>query len=216
MQERFLLREIVFYSRLSGANATQGLRIKFFEGFDLKQFSLAATIFLTALSPSLVLAEEDTSLSRYQLFDEGDGTPTLAGIEKIENEYQALVSEGNCSEALPKIVEFAKAANYASNLIRRGNEPYYDARRDDQKTIAANRSVLDELISAERTFNNLIRQRNRAWVEEAKCLLEQGDKDGAVTRLYRALDYISGTEETALWKEARNLLWAQVGLEVKG
>jgi hypothetical protein len=215
-QERYLLRRKGFCDRLNDANEFLGLKNKRCEDLNLKRFLLAATIFLSASSPSLILAEDDTSLSRYQLFDEGDSTPTLSEIEQIENEYQALVSEGNCSEALPKIAEFAKAANYASNLIRRGNEPYYDARRDDQKLIAADRSVLDELIAAERTFNNLIRQRNKAWVEEAKCLLEQGDKDEAVTRLYRALDYISGTEERDLWKEARILLWAQVGLEVKG
>lgn len=70
--------------------------------------------------------------------------------------------------------------------------------------------LLNELIAAENTFNNLIKQRNRAWVEEAKCLLSTGEKREAVTRLYRALDYISGDEQQ-LWEEARTLLWAEVG-----
>ena len=112
------------------------------------------------------------------------------------------------------IIEFYKNANHVSNLIRRGNEPYYDASRDDKESIAQNRSLLNDLIAAENTFNNLIKQRNRAWVEEAKCLLATGEKQAAVTRLYRALDYISG-DEAELWKEARTLLWAEVGFSVE-
>jgi len=64
-------------------------------------------------------------------------------------------------------------------------------------------------------LNSLIFKRNEAWVAEARCLVEIGDKDEAVTRLMRALDSISGTNEKELWKEARTLLWNQVGFEAR-
>ena len=64
-------------------------------------------------------------------------------------------------------------------------------------------------------------------MEEAKCLLAEGEREAAILRLYRALDYISadieakaardgeGWDSTTnpLWAEARRLLWAEVGFE---
>jgi len=166
-----------------------------------------------ALTTSVVAQESDlTDLTRYEVIAEGEQARSLADIEALEDTYQELVAAGDCDAAIPAIVEFYEAANLASNLIRRGNEPYYSARRDGQDSVASNRVLLGELIAAERVFNTLLRQRNRAWVEEAKCLLENGDREEAVTRLFRALDYIS-VDERELWEEARRLLWAEVGFQ---
>lgn len=153
-----------------------------------------------------------TDLTRYEIFGEGQETLSLAEIETLEEAYLSLVAAGDCANATPAIVEFHEAANLASNLIRRGNEPYYDARRDDQENVARSPRLLDELVAAERTFNNLIRQRNIAWVEEAKCFLALGQRQEGITRLFRALDYIS-VDERDLWQEARQLLWAEVGFQ---
>lgn len=174
------------------------------------------TIFLVLSSSSSSFGQEvsTTDLSRYEIFEEGETIKSLTELQEMEDGYKALVAEGNCSAAIPVIIEFYEAANHVSNLIRRGNEPYYDARRDDQEALARDRDLLNELITAENTFNNLIKQRNEAWVEEAKCLLASGDKQAAVTRLYRALDYISG-DERILWQEARSLLWAEVGFVIE-
>lgn len=175
-------------------------------------FKLVLT--LVIFSHSVEAQERDaTDLSRYELLDEGETVKTLADIEKMEDVYVELVMAGNCEAALPKIVAFYEAANQVSNLIRRGNEPYYDANRDDKETITSSRKLLDILVKAENASNKLIKQRNKAWVEEAKCLITRGDNTEATTRLYRALDYISHDEST-LWKEARNLLWEQVGLDI--
>ncbi|WP_157772686.1 hypothetical protein [Pseudoponticoccus marisrubri] len=176
----------------------------------MKKQLFAALVFLASANIALAQEESATDLSRYELFEEGQTIKTLTDLQDMEDRYKSLVADGNCTDALPAIVEFYEAANHVSNLIRRGNEPYYDARRDDQKAIARDRSLLNELVVAENTFNNLIRQRNRAWVEEAKCLLSTGEKQEAVVRLYRALDYIDG-EDLRLWEEARRLLWAEVG-----
>ncbi|GGB00390.1 hypothetical protein GCM10011324_08290 [Allosediminivita pacifica] len=51
-------------------------------------------------------------------------------------------------------------------------------------------------------------------MEEAKCLFATGEQQEAVTRLYRALDYISG-EEYELWEEARTMLWSEVGFSAE-
>lgn len=172
------------------------------------------TAFAILASTSNAMAQEvsPTDLSRYELFEEGGIVKSLTDLQDMEDAYKALVADGNCDDAIPAIIEFYENANSISNLIRRGNEPYYSASRDDQTAIARNRSLLNELIAAENAFNNLIRQRNQAWVEEAKCLLNNGNKEEAVIRLFRALDYITvRADEARLWEEARRLLWAEVG-----
>lgn len=174
----------------------------------------SALLILCSVSAGTAQETSSTDLSRYELLEEGETTKTLSELQELEDSYKKLVASGNCDAAIPVIIEFYEAANILSNLIRRGNEPYYDASRDDKDNIAKNRALLNELIAAENTFNNLIRQRNRAWVEEAKCLLVNGEKQEATTRLYRALDYISG-DERDLWEEARTLLWAEVGFTAK-
>ena len=155
---------------------------------------------------------DSTDLSRYEVFKEGETIVSLDRLQTMEDEYKTLVAEAECKEALPMIVAFYEAANKTSNILRRGNEPFYDATRDDRESVGRNRDLLNTLIAAENASNNLIKQRNVAWVEEAKCLLQVGDNDAAIHRLYRALDYI-GTDhdEQALWKEARDLLWKEVG-----
>lgn len=154
----------------------------------------------------------DTDLSRYEVFKEGESIVSLTSLQAMEDEYKASVAQGQCEEALPKIVAFYEAANKTSNILRRGNEPFYDASRDDRESVGRNRELLKTLIAAENASNNLVHQRNFAWVEEAKCLLEVGDNEGAIHRLYRALDYIGvDHNERALWKEARDLLWNEVG-----
>jgi hypothetical protein len=173
----------------------------------------AAIVMVFCLFPTFSLSQEidSTDLSRYEIFDENDTTPDLMNVGQLEDEYKAALKNSGCKEALPKIIAFAKNANFAANIIRRGNKPYYDARRDDQTNIASDRLLLRELISAENVFNGLIYQRNKAWVAEARCLIELDDKDAAVVRLMRALDLISGTSEKEVWEEARTLLWAQIG-----
>ncbi|WP_284264017.1 hypothetical protein [Roseicyclus amphidinii] len=178
----------------------------------MRFFGIVITALAIATSPVSAQDIDLTDLTRYEIIAEGEEARTLSDVEALEDAYQQLINAGDCDAAIPAIIEFYEAANIASNLIRRGNEPYYDARREDQESVARNRTLLDELISAERVFNTLLEQRNRAWVEEAKCLLETGERGAAVTRLYRALDYIS-TDERELWEEARRLLWAEVGFQ---
>jgi tetratricopeptide (TPR) repeat protein len=171
-----------------------------------------------ALSATTTWAQGDgdltdaTSLSRYAVIDEDEGLKTVQELMEMEASWRQMLADGNCEAALPLLVEFADSANVTSNIIRQGLEPFYDADRDVREEIAQYRRVLvDELVAAERSFNQFLRMRNAAWVEEAKCLLEEGRNSEAVTRLYRALDSISADMERVLWEEARNLIWEQVG-----
>ncbi|MBM1558700.1 hypothetical protein JQV19_18935 [Sulfitobacter mediterraneus] len=175
------------------------------------KIQLAALAFGVLASTQTSAQETDkTDLSRYQIFEDDERAVTLSELQKMEDKYVAAIAEQDCNAALPSISEFSVAANRLSNLIRRGNEPFYDATRDDRQTLGRDQALLNELIAAENTTNQLIKQRNRAWVEEAKCLLEEGNSQAAITRLYRALDYID-SDERELWEEARKLLWEQVG-----
>lgn len=169
---------------------------------------------LLAVAPLTVAAQSEdvTDLSRYELLKEGESLTSLKRLQEMEDAYAALVAEEDCTAALPAIVAFHEAANKTANLLRQGNEPFYDAPRDDQKMVIADRPLMNTLIAAEQVSNTLVHRRNRAWVEEAKCLLHLGDREAAVLRLYRALDYIgTGFKERAMWEEARNLLWGEVG-----
>ncbi|MBC6439268.1 MAG: hypothetical protein GDA49_02425 [Rhodospirillales bacterium] len=168
---------------------------------------LLLTAFILLASANIAMAQEvsATDLSHYELFEEGETFKTLDHLQAMEEAYEALLIEGNCGAAIPAIVEFYEAANRLSNLIRRGIDPFYDASRDERSGVD-----VSGLVAAEKTSNDLIEQRNRAWVEEAKCLLSEGKKQAGIIRLYRALDYIS-TRERELWEEARRLLWAEVG-----
>jgi uncharacterized protein YbaP (TraB family) len=185
-------------------------------GYAMRTISVGLTL-LVALSGTTTWAQGDsdatdaTSLSRYAVIDEGESLKTVQELTEMEASWRQMLADGNCDAALPLLVEFADSANVTSNIIRQGLEPFYDADRDDRDAMARQKALLDRLIAAERTFNQLLRMRNAAWVEEAKCLLEEGRSSQAITRLYRALDYISADSERALWEEARDLIWEQVG-----
>ncbi|GGB00396.1 hypothetical protein [Allosediminivita pacifica] len=114
----------------------------------MKKRLLAALFLLISANAAVAQELGDTDRSRYELFEEGETVTTLADLEKMEDAYMVLVGDGKCEAALPEMVEFYEAANHVSNLIRRGNEPYYDAGRDDREIVARNRSLLNELISA--------------------------------------------------------------------
>ncbi len=180
----------------------------------MKIFGFTSALVLLLIGPAQAQDSDAEDLSRYEIIEEGETIKTLFELQEMEDTYKKLVAAENCSAALPKIVEFYEAANIVSNVIRRGNEPYYDARLDRQKELKNDWRLFQELSAAESTSDKLFRQRNRAWVVEAKCLLTQGEESEAITRLYRALDYISAND-LVLWAEARSLLWEQVGFKAR-
>lgn len=154
-------------------------------------------------------------LSKFQVVRPGENLPTVETVAALEKEANDLFASGDCETALPKIVDYYTAANMLANIIRRGVQPYYGAGYDDKKGVNLG-SDLQDLVVAENTSNSYIGKRNVAWVMEAECLVKLGKHDEAVASLFRALDYISiKPEDRALWKKARDLLWAEVNFSPK-
>lgn len=175
-----------------------------------------ALIVATFWQVGLANAQEndETALSHYEIFTDEIEIVPLSELETLEDRYTKLLDGEGCENALPLIVKFSESSNKTANITRQGNKPLYAASREKSERVSRNRSLLNELIRAEDTFNDLIRRRNKAWVEEAKCLLELGEKQAAINRLYRALDYIDVTD-SSLWSEARFLLWNEIGFPIE-
>jgi tetratricopeptide (TPR) repeat protein len=153
---------------------------------------------------------EETSLSRYQIVEEGQEFLTLQDLEPLEDQAKALFAQGKCEKGLE--LDFAGAANRSANVLRQTLEPFYNAERDDRDWLGR-RSYFGQLVETENASNELLNRRNEVWVLEAKCFLERGDKEKALVRLYRALDFIDGMDQGGLWEEARTMIWEIVGFE---
>ncbi len=170
------------------------------------------TCLLVIESAAQAQERDEVDLSRYQVVEEGERIRLLSEVNRLEDNYKELIVAGDCNAALPTIATYYEAANVTANILRQGLEPFYDASRDDRGSVSTDRQLIKELAAAEDLANDLIRRRNAAWVDEAKCLLVIGDRSAAVTRLFRALDFIgTGNEHRNLWNEARRLLWAEIG-----
>ena len=162
-----------------------------------------------AVAQDVAENEDATELSRYYVVESGEELPTLKEVASMRERYLSALDSSGCENALPLITDFHKKANLVANIIRRGNEPFYDASRDERDAVMRKPQLRDELISAENAFNALLRDRNEAWVKEAECMIETGNERDGVAGLMRALNFIS-PGETEVWESARELLWGQV------
>jgi hypothetical protein len=162
-------------------------------------------------SPDQVKQPDPLDLSRYESMIEEEGFPTIAEVSQLEKEANEAFKSGDCDLAIPVIVEFYTKANSLGNAIKQGLEPFYSAGyKEREETNLSNE--LGQLAAAESEFNTLVRKRNAAWVMEAECLIQIGEKDKGIVRLFRALEFITiDSEDRELWKRTRTLLWEQVG-----
>jgi hypothetical protein len=180
---------------------------------QLERFSCAIVITMVFLTGANA-QEDKTDLSRYKVVEDGASLPTLVEFKVIEDDVRSLRKNDNCDELVIKAPDAASAANRLSNVIRQGLEPFYDANREDQGRIPAWLGEdFEALIEAETAANNLLFIRNEFWVYEAACLIELGDREDGMNKMYRALDFVDPLKQTALWKEARDTLWETVGYE---
>jgi hypothetical protein len=171
------------------------------------------TMFLFA-SPDTVRADTpgETDMSAFTILDGEARFLTIPQLDEMANALRRQVREGQCVDAMPAILEIQDAANRVANLVRQGIEPFYRASRDDQVSITrAQGQQFNTFTAAERTSNRMLQMRNEFWVLEAECLLSAGDTEGAVNRFFRALRFIDGRSEPALWERARGPLWEYVG-----
>lgn len=155
-------------------------------------------------------SREESSLSRYQVVEDGEELVKLRDLQALEDKAKAAFSDGLCLEGAD--VGFAEHANVAANVLRQSLEPFYSADRDDSSAIIQ-RSANSDLANVERASNNLLLKRNEYWLLEAKCYFEKGDFDNALNRTYRALEYIHPLDQEALWIEAREMMFNMIGYE---
>lgn len=174
---------------------------------------------LLAIFTATLATAQDRNLTRFEQFsDEPEpldlvNLATLQELEILEDTYNSLLEADNCEDAIQVIRAFTEGANIAANLLSRGMEPFFDADREEQQRLARS-PIFEEISAAESVRESLLRQRNRAWVEEARCLILQGRNDEGVLRLYIALDHMAteqGYGRRELWEEARRLLWSEIG-----
>ena len=137
------------------------------------------------------------------------GIPTLSKVQALEQKATDLYKSQNWKAAAEANAEFAKGANWLANIISSGLKPYYGASYDDKKNF---RSDLSSLVALERQSNELRRKRNRAFVIQAECLINAGDRTGGFGLLLHALELID-INDKEYWSKARNMLYEMVEVE---
>lgn len=156
--------------------------------------------------------DDVTSLSNFQIVEDGQRIPKVEELESLEIKSRELLVEGKCEEA--EMLDYAGSANMLANIVRQGIEPFYQADRDQQTSlIIGHKELWDEIKKAEKYSNLLIRQRNEFWFLEAKCYFDRNETEKALVRLYRSLEFINMSTQNELWEQVRTMLWSMVGYE---
>lgn len=140
------------------------------------------------------------------------GIPTPAVVAELESHARELVEAGFCEDAIQALDDYAKQANWLSNVIAAGLEPYYDASYDDRKEIGF--SKVRPLIKYEEMTNDYRTKRNRAMVMKAECLAATGRREQAVAEFIAALRLIE-VDDHEWWRRARHGLYELIDLEPK-
>lgn len=146
----------------------------------------------------------------YLIQIERDGVPTPTVVQKLKEIAVALFEAGNFKDAIPALDAHRKSANWLSNLIAAGIEPFYSASVSDRRNIPG--SVLDTLVPFETLSNNYKLDRDHSSVMLAEAYAKVGDKSRAIATYLAVLDIIS-VKDRVWWDRARLGLYAL--LEVK-
>lgn len=174
---------------------------------------LLFSVIVMLLFFSTISAQKEIPEDPFDVTDEAGkvqelGIPTIASVEALEQKAKSLLSENQWEAAANALEEFAKQANWLSNLIAAGLEPYYSASYDHKKDCPT--AIIRNLIRYEKKANELKEKRNWAIVKRASCHQKLGDKKMAVVLLVKALDIID-LKESELWSEAKDNLYYLIG-----
>jgi tetratricopeptide (TPR) repeat protein len=116
------------------------------------------------------------------------GVFTKPEVDKLEEKAKELFNSGNCKDAIPVLVEYAKKSNWLANMIAATLNPYYGASYDDKKEYPY--AKLKPLIPMESLANDYKKKRNIAYAMHGECLVKIGNKESAIPVLLKALDLI--------------------------
>jgi tetratricopeptide (TPR) repeat protein len=148
------------------------------------------------------LLEDDTNIDAY-LERFADGIVTESMVADLKTQATAAFDGGNCQNAIPLLETWATQSNTLANLYRQTLRPFYRSTRMEREDSGFSISNVDALIENESKSNNLIQDRNTAWVYLGECYAEAGDNALALGYFSQALDIISvGAEEVDLWNRA--------------
>ena len=133
----------------------------------------------------------------------------------IEIEEKEIVSKAeveklgdpNCDNAQ----EVVDKANILANMYSQMLEPFYSAKRDDEKAAINNLRQWGG-IEIEGESNKLKRLRNVAMVIKAECVFDDGDYQAALSYNNKALDIID-SKNSKLWKRAYDLMQKIIDLQ---
>lgn len=138
------------------------------------------------------------------------GVPSPQQVDSLRERAYNLYEADSCSTAVKALQTHAKKANWLTNVISQGLEPFYDASYDDQENVSAGRVRI--LGNFEDSANELKRERNESYVMIAECEREMGNQNVAMVYYMSALDLID-VEDQSLWDRARTGLYETVGVE---
>lgn len=173
--------------------------------------------FIALLCSNIVLAQDQQTASEdpFDLTEINDkieelGIPTNESVSQLEKSALEFFESNNCEEALPALESFSKNANWLSNIISSGLEPYYGASYDSREDFPYRK--LRPLIPIEERANELRQKRNESFVMQAECHATIGNEKEAVAIYIKALDLIS-LENEEWWERARTGLFEIVGFQ---
>lgn len=161
------------------------------------------------LSWSNLIAQENESSDPFDVSTsvskiEELGVITKPEVDGLESEARDLFKTGKYEEAIPVLEEFAKKANWLSNLISANLDPFYSADYDERKEYPYH--LIEPLIELEKMANDYKRKRDIALAMQGECLLKIGNEKDAVPVLLKALDLLD-LHNDYWWERTRtNLL----------
>jgi len=133
----------------------------------MKKILFITLIALLSSNYALAQDQETESEDPFDLTEINDkieelGVPTVESVSQLETSAVELFEANNCEEALPALEAFSKNANWLSNIISSGLEPYYGASYDTRQDFPYRN--LRPLIPIEERANELRQKRNESFV----------------------------------------------------
>lgn len=139
--------------------------------------------------PDTLDEEESLRIARARI--QKLGVPTPDQVDSLRSHAYRLFESDSCSAAVDSLKRYAQKANWLSNLIDAGLEPFYSGSYDDREEVPY--AKLQELSEYENRSNDLKRERNEAYVMIAECSVRTGGAEQATAYYFSALDLINPT-----------------------
>lgn len=135
----------------------------------------------------------------------GISEETTDELEIIERKFVTQADYDNLGDLTCDNAKlYADVSNRLANSYRQILEPFYSAYGDERETAIYTASSIDA-VKYEAQSNDLIKDRNRAWVKQAECHYENDEKSKSLSTIYHALEYISASQ-AGLWLRAKILM----------